>query len=143
LAQYSSNIQGVVSDPAGAAINGASVRLRNVDTGVTAMITTVESGNYRFSSLPAGNYVATAEATGFRKGESSFTLSTSETKGINLALPLAGAQQTFGGASRRAAVNLGSLVFCRLGRYSLREDERGSSAVDFRILRAPSTAHRF
>src|SRR5580700_1540288 len=94
LAQYSSNIQGVVSDPVGAAINGASVRLRNVDTGVTAVITTVESGNYRFSSLPAGNYVVTAEATGFRKAESSFTLSTSETKGINLALPLAGAQQT-------------------------------------------------
>src|ERR1035438_318233 len=94
LAQYSSNIQGVVSDPAGAAINGASVQLRNVDTGVTAMITTIESGNYRFSSLPAGNYVATAEATGFRKAESSFLLSTSETKGINLALPLAGAQQT-------------------------------------------------
>jgi hypothetical protein len=94
LAQYSSNIQGVVSDPVGAAINGASVRLRNVNTGVTAVITTVESGNYRFSSLPAGNYVVTAEATGFRKAESSFTLSTSETKGINLALPLAGAQQT-------------------------------------------------
>jgi hypothetical protein len=94
LAQYSSNIQGVVSDPVGAAINGASVRLRNVDTGVTAVITTVESGNYRFSSLPAGNYLVTAEATGFRKAESSFTLSTSETKGINLALPLAGAQQT-------------------------------------------------
>jgi hypothetical protein len=67
LAQYSSNIQGVVSDPAGAAINGGSVRLRNVDTGVTAAITTVESGNYRFSSLPTGYYVVTAEATGFRE----------------------------------------------------------------------------
>ncbi|MFZ0293348.1 MAG: TonB-dependent receptor [Candidatus Sulfotelmatobacter sp.] len=94
LAQYSSNIQGVVSDPAGAAINGASVQLRNVDTGVTALITTAETGNYRFSSLPAGNYVVTAEARGFRKAESSFTLNTSETKGINLALPLAGTQQT-------------------------------------------------
>jgi Carboxypeptidase regulatory-like domain len=93
LAQYSSNIQGVVSDPAGAAINGASVQLVNVDTGVTALITTAESGNYRFSSLPAGNYVVTAEAKGFKKAESRFTLTTSETKGINLALPLAGTQQ--------------------------------------------------
>jgi hypothetical protein len=55
LAQYSSNIQGVVSDPAGAAVNGASVQLRNVDTGVTATITTTDTGNYRFSSLPSGN----------------------------------------------------------------------------------------
>ena len=94
FAQYSGNIQGVVSDPAGAAINGASVQLRNADTGVTATITTSDSGNYRFSSLPPGNYVVTAEAKGFRKTESTFTLSTSETKGINFALPLAATQQT-------------------------------------------------
>jgi Carboxypeptidase regulatory-like domain len=94
FAQYSSNVQGVVSDPAGAAINGASVQLRNSDTGVTATDTTNGSGNYRFSSLPPGNYVVTAEAKGFRKTESSFTLSTSETKGINFALPLATTQQT-------------------------------------------------
>jgi hypothetical protein len=93
-AQYSSNIQGVVSDPAGAAINGASVQLRNVDTGVTATITTSDSGNYRFSSLPPGNYMVTAEAKGFRKAESSFALSTSETKGVNLALAVSATQQT-------------------------------------------------
>ncbi|MGA8272264.1 MAG: TonB-dependent receptor [Candidatus Sulfotelmatobacter sp.] len=94
FAQYSSNVQGVVSDPAGAAINGASVQLRNLDNGVTAVITTSESGNYRFNSLPSGNYVLTVEAQGFRKTESKFTLSTSETKGINLALPLGSTQQT-------------------------------------------------
>src|SRR5579863_1371343 len=93
-AQYSSNIQGVVSDPAGAAINGASVQLLNVDTGVTATITTSESGNYRFSSLPPGNYVVTAETRGFRKTEARFALNTSETKGLNFALSLASAQET-------------------------------------------------
>jgi hypothetical protein len=94
FAQYSSNIQGVVSDPAGAAINGASVQLRNEETGVTAVIVTTDSGNYRFSSLPSGSYVLSADAKGFRKTEARFTLSTSETKGINLALPLASARET-------------------------------------------------
>ncbi|MGB6472730.1 MAG: carboxypeptidase regulatory-like domain-containing protein [Candidatus Sulfotelmatobacter sp.] len=94
LAQYSSNIQGVVSDPAGAAINGASVQLRNTDTGVTAAIITSESGNYRFSSLPPGNYIVSAEAKGFRKTEATFALNTSETKGVNLALPVATAEQS-------------------------------------------------
>jgi hypothetical protein len=94
FAQYSGNVQGAVSDPAGAAINGGSVQLRNSDTGVTAAVTTGESGNYRFSSLPPGNYVLTTEAKGFRRAESSFTLSTSETLGINVALPLAATQQT-------------------------------------------------
>lgn len=93
-AQYSSNIQGVVSDPSGAAISGASVELRNVDTNITGTTTTGESGNYRFSSLPPGNYVVGAEATGFRKTEASLILSTAETKGVNLTLPLASAQQT-------------------------------------------------
>ncbi len=94
FAQYSSNIQGVVSDPAGAAINGASVVLRNADTGVSVTTTTSDSGNYRFSSLPPGNYAVSAEAKGFRKTESNFVLETSETKGINLALPIASADQT-------------------------------------------------
>ena len=94
FAQYSSNIQGVVSDPAGAAINGASIELHNVETGVTAVITTSDSGNYRFSSLPPGNYLLTATAKGFKRTQSSFTLDASETKGINLALPLSAAQET-------------------------------------------------
>jgi len=93
-AQYSSNIQGVVMDPSGAAIANASVHLRNVDTGIEQSTTTGSSGNYRFNSLPSGNYVVSAEATSFRKTEAQFTLSTSETKGINLAMSLAATQQT-------------------------------------------------
>jgi hypothetical protein len=95
LAQYSGNLQGAVSDPAGAAIHGASVELHNADTGVMALITTSESGNYRFSSLPPGNYVLTAEAKGFKKTQASFALDASGTKGINLALPLSAAHNPY------------------------------------------------
>jgi hypothetical protein len=94
FAQYTGNVQGIVSDPSGAAINGATVQLRNSDTGITASDTTTGSGNYRFSSLPPGNYTLSAEAKGFRKGESTFILGTSETKGINLPLPLSSAAET-------------------------------------------------
>jgi Carboxypeptidase regulatory-like domain len=93
-AQYSGNIQGVVADPAGAAITGASVTLLNVDTGVSVISKTGESGNYRFSSLPPGNYTLSAESSGFRKTQANFVLETAETKGINLTLPLASAQET-------------------------------------------------
>ena len=54
LAQYSGNIQGVVTDPSEAAVAGASVRLSNADTGIEANATTSNSGNYRFSSLETG-----------------------------------------------------------------------------------------
>jgi hypothetical protein len=56
-AQYSGNIQGFVVDPSGAAVTGATVILRNVDTAVENLSKTGDSGNYRFSSLPPGNYV--------------------------------------------------------------------------------------
>ena len=92
-AQYNGNIQGVVTDSSGAAISGATVRLRNADTNVSATDKTSESGNYRFSSLPPGNYVVSAEADRFQKAEAKFTLSTAETKGVNLALGLATVQQ--------------------------------------------------
>jgi hypothetical protein len=39
-AQCSSNIQGIISDPSGAVVNGASIQLRNVDTGVVGATTT-------------------------------------------------------------------------------------------------------
>jgi hypothetical protein len=108
FAQYSGNIQGAVSDPAGAAIKGGSVQLRNSDTGVTAAVNTGESGNYRFSNLPPGNYVLTTGAKGFRRAESSFSLSTSETLGINVALPLAATQQTVGESPGGFADNFGT-----------------------------------
>ena len=94
FAQYSGNIQGIISDPSGAAISGASVRLLNVDTAVTVVTTTSSSGNYRFSSLPPGNYTVTAEASGFRTTEVKLTLSTSETQGLNMTLALGSASQS-------------------------------------------------
>ena len=62
FAQYSGNVQGVVTDPSEAAIANASLRLRNVDTGIELSASTGSSGNYRFSSLPPGKYVLTAES---------------------------------------------------------------------------------
>ncbi|HYK34980.1 TonB-dependent receptor [Alloacidobacterium sp.] len=92
-AQYNSNIQGIVSDPTGAVINGASIQLRNVDTGVVAATTTSDAGNYRFSSLQPGHYIVTAEASGFNKTEVSLTLGTSETQGINVRLAVGSSSQ--------------------------------------------------
>ena len=91
FAQFSGNIQGVISDPSGAALAGASVRLRNVDTGVESVTTSSSTGNYRFSSLPPGGYIVSAQASGFKLTEIKLTLSTSETQGINITLPVASA----------------------------------------------------
>ena len=88
-AQFTSNVQGFVLDPSGAVVAGATVSLRNADTGVQNATKTGDGGNYRFSSLPPGNYVMSVEASGFKKTEVSFALSTGETQGIDVHLPVA------------------------------------------------------
>jgi len=92
-AQYSSNIQGIVSDPSGAVVNGASIQLRNVDTNVVAATASSDSGNYRFSSLQPGHYIISAEASGFSKTEINLTLGTAETQGINIRLAVGSTSQ--------------------------------------------------
>ena len=106
FAQFSGNIQGVISDPSGAAVNGASVQLHNLDTGIQVVTTTSGSGNYRFSSLQPGHYLVKAEAAGFKTTEESLTLQTSQTQGINLTLPIGSASQAVNVTGEAPAVDI-------------------------------------
>jgi len=94
FAQYSGNVQGIVMDPSQAAIANATIQLRSVDTGIQQTTTTDSAGYYRFSSLAPGNYVVSVVAPGFREEESQFTISTAETKGINLTMHVASAHES-------------------------------------------------
>lgn len=58
--------KGAVSDMSGALISGATVTVRNVDTGLVDLATTDETGQYRSALLPAGSYSVTVEREGFR-----------------------------------------------------------------------------
>ena len=59
-------IEGLVSDATGAVIPGATVTMTNIDTGITTTVTTNETGNYRFSYVPVGNYTVRCELDGFK-----------------------------------------------------------------------------
>ena len=59
-------IQGVVSDPSGAVIPGASVTATNAATQVRSTRQTTEAGLYNISPLEAGEYSVTVTAGGFR-----------------------------------------------------------------------------
>ena len=93
LAQFSSNVQGVVQDPTSAVVPKAAMKLKNVDTGLTAEALTNSSGFYRFSSLPPGNYEVSAGASGFQTRILKLTLSTNQVRDLNISLEVqAGAQ---------------------------------------------------
>ena len=67
LAQVTTGtIMGTVSDSTGAVIPGATVTIRNVDTGITRTAATDAAGRYRQPQLGLGNYEITAESTGFQ-----------------------------------------------------------------------------
>src|SRR5580765_8229338 len=85
-AQYTANIQGIVTDPSASAIANATISAVNLTTQVSATTTSDASGNYRFLSLAPGPYKLTAEAQGFRKAEASVILQTNQTLSVPISL---------------------------------------------------------
>ena len=61
------NVTGTVSDPSGAVIANAPVRLTNAATGFNRTLNTNTEGVYAFNAVPIGTYTLTIEATGFPK----------------------------------------------------------------------------
>src|SRR5271157_1545879 len=66
-AQYRASIQGVVTDPQGAVVMGATVTLKNLETNQTLTATTNEDGIYNFGALPPSHFSLTVEVAGFKK----------------------------------------------------------------------------
>ncbi|HEY9282696.1 MAG TPA: carboxypeptidase regulatory-like domain-containing protein, partial [Pyrinomonadaceae bacterium] len=66
-AQTTGSISGQVQDEKGAAIPGATVTVRNTETGTSRTTQTDEDGSYRFPNLPVGAYEVTVEATNFSR----------------------------------------------------------------------------
>jgi len=61
------DIRGTVTDPSGALIQGVTVSVQNVDTGVPKEFTTNASGLYDTNSIVPGHYLLTFKAEGFEK----------------------------------------------------------------------------
>src|ERR1700745_1665869 len=63
----SSALTGTVKDMSGAALPGAAVTVKHIDTGQTRTAQADASGSFSVQSLPVGQYEVTAEKMGFRK----------------------------------------------------------------------------
>lgn len=66
-AQFRTSVQGVVTDPTGAVIPGASLMLKNNATNKTDVRTSDASGVFNFNALPADSFTLTVEHPGFEK----------------------------------------------------------------------------
>jgi hypothetical protein len=91
-AQFTSAIEGTVADSTGAVVRGATVTIKNEETGATQTVQTQESGAYRFTTLPAASFSVTAAAPGFKTiRQEHVHVEAAETKTINLRLAPGGA----------------------------------------------------
>jgi hypothetical protein len=82
-------IQGRVTDPAGAAVSGAKVKATQTETGLVREVTTNNEGNYILPRLPVGPYLLQVSASGFKEElQSGIVLQVNEQPTINIALTL-------------------------------------------------------
>ncbi len=87
-------VAGVITDPSGAVISGATITLTNVATGAVQDARSGSSGAYRFDLLPPGSYKISVEQTGFDRLESTLVVDSSKVVAANLKLVIGGASQT-------------------------------------------------
>ena len=86
FAQFTASIQGEVKDQSGAGVAKANIQAVNTATGVAAVATSDDSGDYRFVSLAPGTYKITVEAAGFAKSQANVTLLTEQNLNVPISL---------------------------------------------------------
>ena len=88
-AQSEASISGIVSDSSGGGVAGATVSIRNAETGSERKVLTDETGRYSAMSLAVGAYDLKAEKSGFRSSSrSGVTLVVGQREEIPFVLPV-------------------------------------------------------
>jgi hypothetical protein len=86
-AQFRTSIQGVVTDPTGAVIPGATLTLKDLSTNAILTRTSDSSGVYNFNALPADSFQLTVEKEGFQqKVLDQLQLTPEQANGVNIQL---------------------------------------------------------
>ena len=96
MAQFDTGqIAGYVKDPSESIVTGASVTVRNENTGEQRQTTTNASGYYVFPNLVVGTYTLTAEQPGFKKSiQTRITLSSASHLSIDFQLEVGSVADT-------------------------------------------------
>ncbi len=114
--EFRGTIQGIVSDPSGAAVPGATVALKNLETGIEREAVSNSTGYYSFPFVVPGSYSMIVKASGFKTSErGGIQLSINDSLKVDVALALGEASETVQVAGEVGAVqaessSLGSVI---------------------------------
>lgn len=87
--EVTANITGTVTDPSGAAVQGATIKANDVDRGTVLTTQTNETGAFNLLRVPIGNYVVTASSKGFKTDSyPQFALVLNQTERLNFQLKI-------------------------------------------------------
>jgi hypothetical protein len=106
-AQYRTSVQGVVTDPQGEVVPGATLTLKNTTTNGTIVHTSDANGVFNFNALPADPFILTVTRTGFAtKVLGGLQFVPEEANALNVQLAVGGDSQTITvDASTQPALN--------------------------------------
>jgi len=94
-AQFTSGIEGTVSDPTGAVVPGATVTIKNEETGASQTVHTQDAGSFRFTTLPSSAFTVSAAAQGFKTTvQEHIQLPVAETRTVNIRMVVGGTDST-------------------------------------------------
>jgi hypothetical protein len=86
---HRASIRGTVSDPNGAVVPGATVKVYNTDTLETRTVTSDSEGEYAMPALMPGSYVLSAEATGFDRFPQNLVLQVNQQLRVDVVMQVA------------------------------------------------------
>src|ERR1700732_3827256 len=105
--QATTSVRGMIVDPSGKAVAGATVVLANSESKIERTTTTEEQGEYQFLLVPPGTYRLTVRAAGFRHYEQTdlqLLVNTPSTANVQLSIGVASESVTV--SSEAPALNL-------------------------------------
>jgi Carboxypeptidase regulatory-like domain len=100
-------IGGTITDAAGAAIAGATVTLRNADTGIERIQVTDQGGRYAAPSVPVGTYTLSVKKEGFAtQDRTGIVLTVGQSAKVDVALAVGAVEQEVTVQATPQTVNL-------------------------------------
>jgi hypothetical protein len=89
-----SSVRGTVTDPSGAVIPGATIRLSNAASGLDRTVTSDATGEFEIGNIPFNNYQLNVTAPGFASQRQSLVLRSSVAASLKVVLQIAAADST-------------------------------------------------
>ena len=135
--EVTAGVYGTVQDASAAIIQGAAIRLRNINTGRSYQTVSDESGAFSVTLLPIGSYEVSAEAVGFKKAVvADVTLRVNENRRINFALEVGQVADSVTVEATAVSVNTASGTTSQLldGRDMVNLPSRGRNVFPYALL---------